>query len=106
MDCMTGQYPTRNKTNIGFIYRCDPSWQPGTKPHDLSEHISGAASQTPCAEPTPSLPAQAEPYTPAAEQSPSSPRAREEGTVSVNTVMSTFYTPSQDNQSLLLYYNT
>lgn len=43
--------------------------RPGRKPHDLSEHIIGAASQTPSAEPTPSLPARAKPHGSAEEQS-------------------------------------
>lgn len=52
--------------------------QPGTKAHSLSEHISGAASQTPRVEPTQSFPARAEPCNSAAEHSHQTHQGQEE----------------------------
>lgn len=71
MDQHEGPYPTFNNSLISasYIGVTLVGIQPSTEPHDLSEHINRAASQTPSAKPTLSLPAQAEPCSSAAEQS-------------------------------------
>lgn len=66
-----------------YIGATQAGFQPGTRHPDLSEHINGAASQTPCTEP--SFPAQVESHSSAAVQSHTpEPRAREEGVVCVS----------------------